>query len=128
MSVSSQREMKTGPLTEIPHPPQRRRIFDELKNWSAPFSRRNLLLAAVSAATAINDGPATAAPEMKISANAVGYQDHPNGDKQCSECVHFLPPSSCKIVEGTISPHGYCRIFARRQSAAGCGTMARATA
>jgi hypothetical protein len=65
--------------------------------------------------------PATVAAEMKISANAVGYQDHPNGDKQCSECVHFLPPSSCKIVEGTIGPHGYCRIFARRRSAAARG-------
>ena len=85
-----------------------------------PFSRRRLLLAAgaaVGAATAVSSDRTTAA-ELKISAGAVGYQDHPNGDKQCSECVHFLPPSSCKIVEGTISPHGYCRIFSPRQSAA----------
>ena len=95
-------------------------MLDELMNWPALFSRRHIPLAAVaaiSAATAVNNDPGSAA-EMKISANAVGYQDHPNGDKQCSECVHFLPPSSCKMVEGTISPHGYCRIFARRQSAA----------
>jgi hypothetical protein len=96
-------------------------VVDALKNWPALFSRRHIPLAALAAigvATAVNSGSATAAEEMKISANAVGYQDHPKGDKQCSECVHFLPPSSCKIVEGTISPHGYCRIFARRQSAA----------
>jgi hypothetical protein len=94
--------------------------MEEMRNWSAPLSRRCLLLAAgaaVGAATAVSNDPTTAA-ELKISAAAVGYQDHPNGDKQCSECVHFLPPSSCKIVEGTISPHGYCRIFAPRQSAA----------
>ena len=94
--------------------------MDELNNWSAPCSRRRLLLAAgavVSAATVVNNDPSPAA-DIKISASAVGYQNYPNGDKQCSECVHFLPPSGCKIVEGTISPHGYCRIFARRQSAA----------
>jgi hypothetical protein len=102
-------------------------MLDELKNWFAPFSRRDLLLATVSAATAVNNGPAAAAAEMKISANAVGYQDHPNGDKQCSKCVHFLPPSSCKMVEGTISPQGYCRIFARRQSAAARGGVSAST-
>jgi hypothetical protein len=95
-------------------------MMDQLWNWSTPFSRRRLLLAAgaaVGAATVVNNHP-TIAAEIKISASAVGYQDHPNGDKQCSQCVHFLPPSSCKMVEGTISPHGYCRIFAPRQSAA----------
>ena len=106
-------------------------MLGELKNWyRTPFSRRHIPLAAVaaiSAATAVNNCPAAAAAEMKISANAVGYQDHPNGDKQCSECVHFVPPSSCKIVEGTISPHGYCRIFARRQSAAARGGVSAST-
>jgi hypothetical protein len=94
--------------------------MEEMRNWSAPFSRRRLLLvarAAVGAATVVNNDPTTAA-EIKISASAAGYQDHPNGDKQCSECARFLPPNSCKIVEGTISPHGYCRLFGPRQSAA----------
>jgi len=95
-------------------------MLDQLKEHPVLFSRRHMVLTAVAAmgaATAVNDSTA-AAGEMKISMNAVGYQDHPNGDKQCSVCEHFLPPSSCKIVEGTISPRGYCRIFAPRQSAA----------
>jgi hypothetical protein len=105
-------------------------MLDELQEQPVLFSRRHMVLAAAAAmgaATAVNNDSAAAAGEMKISANAVGYQDHPNGDKQCSQCVHFLPPSSCKIVEGTISPHGYCRIFTRRQSAAGRGGASAST-
>jgi hypothetical protein len=52
---------------------------------------------------------ATAAP--KISKSAVAYQDHPDGDKRCGKCAQFQPPSACKIVDGTVSPEGYCRFF-----------------
>jgi hypothetical protein len=93
----------------------------ELPSRPAPCSRRSLLLAAGAAAAAAATGvaaPAEAVAAMKISEAAVAYQDHPNGDKECSKCLQFLPPSSCRMVDGTISPHGYCRIFALRQSAA----------
>jgi hypothetical protein len=89
--------------------------------WSTPCSRRCLLLGAMAAVTtmsAVGTDPATATAAIKISESAVGYQDHPNGDKQCSKCAQFLPPSSCRMVDGTISPQGYCRIFVPRQSAA----------
>lgn len=90
-----------------------------LNNLSPPCSRRRLILGAVaaaSAATAIAD-PRTAAAAIKISESAVGYQDHPNGDRQCSKCAQFQSPSSCKMVDGTISPQGYCRIFMPLRSA-----------
>jgi hypothetical protein len=86
----------------------------ELNNRSAPCSRRCLLLgavAAVSAVTVVDTDPSTAVAALKISQAAVGYQDHPNGDKECRKCVEFQPPSSCKMVDGTINPQGYCRIF-----------------
>ena len=93
-------------------------MSDKLKSWSTPCSRRYLLLDAAAAVMAVvAAGTDRAAAALKISQSAVGYQDHPNGDKYCSECVHFLPPSSCNMVDGTISPQGYCRIFAPRQSA-----------
>jgi hypothetical protein len=41
----------------------------------------------------------------------VAYQDHPDGDKRCDKCEQFQPPSACKMVDGTISPQGSCRIF-----------------
>jgi hypothetical protein len=93
-------------------------MSSKLEIWSAVYCRRRLLLsaaAAAGAATAGGIGSAEAA--LKVSASAAGYQDNPNGDKQCSKCVHFLPPSSGKMVDGTISPQGYCRLFSPRQSA-----------
>src|ERR1700759_5863432 len=86
----------------------------ELKNRSALCSRRCLLLgavAAVSTGVCVGADPTSAIAVMKISEAAVAYQDHPNGEKQCSKCVQFQPPHSCKMVDGTISPQGYCRIF-----------------
>ena len=97
-------------------------MSDKPKRWSTPCSRRSLLLDAAVAVTAVTATAAALAASasnilLKISQSAVGYQDHPNGEKRCSECVHFLPPSSCNRVDGMISPQGYCRIFASRQSA-----------
>jgi hypothetical protein len=45
---------------------------------------------------------------QKASKASMQYQDKPNGDKQCSNCAQFIPTNSCQIVEGTISPQGYC--------------------
>jgi hypothetical protein len=86
----------------------------ELINRSVPCSRRHLLLgavAAVSAVTVVGTDPNTAVAVVKISEAAVGYQNHPNGDKECSRCMQFQPPNSCKMVDGAINPQGYCRIF-----------------
>jgi hypothetical protein len=93
-------------------------MSNKLNIWPTVYCRRRLLLsaaAAVGAATAGGIGSAEAA--LKVSASAAGYQDHPNGDQQCSKCAHFLPPSTCKMVDGAISPNGYCRLFSSRQSA-----------
>ena len=83
----------------------------EPEHGSARFSRRSLLLSAVGAigVLAATLNPALAQP--KISKVAVNYQDHPDGDKRCDKCIQFQPPDTCKVVEGTISPQGSCRIF-----------------
>jgi hypothetical protein len=85
----------------------------------AALTRRSIVQAAIgvvgaAAAIAADRGPAVAAPT--ISKAAVAYQDQPEGDKECDKCVQFVAPSSCKVVEGTISPHGCCRIFMARSS------------
>jgi len=87
---------------------------DEPRSWPALLSRRSLLQSAAAAAGAetilgATPNPAAAAP--KISQKAVAYQDHPDGDKRCDKCVQFQPPNACKVVDGTISPQGSCRIF-----------------
>ena len=89
-------------------------MSDEPEHASARLSRRSLLRGAVGAAgvLAATLNPALAQP--KISKVAVNYQDHPDGDKRCDKCVQFQPPDGCKVVEGTISAQGSCRIFMLR--------------
>jgi hypothetical protein len=87
---------------------------DEPKSWPPPLSRRSLLQGAVAVAgaeTIITASPNFAAAAPKISQKAVNYQDHPDGDKRCDKCVQFQQPNACKVVDGTISPQGSCRIF-----------------
>jgi hypothetical protein len=71
----------------------------------------------VTAAAALSIKAAVGSATIKISKEAVAYQDHPDGDKRCGKCVQFMTPDSCKMVDGRISPQGYCRIFALREAA-----------
>lgn len=78
------------------------------------FSRRRLLRRALGfagAATILGSTAGRATAQVKISQKAVAYQPQPNGDKRCDKCLQFQPPSACKIVEGTISPQGWCKVF-----------------
>jgi hypothetical protein len=82
--------------------------------WSGLISRRSLLQRTASATGAVvilNAPPNAAIAAPKISKAAVAYQDHPDGDKRCDKCVQFQAPEACKMVEGSISPQGSCRIF-----------------
>jgi len=85
------------------------------------LSRRALLHHAVRTAgvTAIFcGGPHRADAAIKISKAAVAYQDQPDGDKKCGKCAQFEPPAACKLVDGAISPQGFCRLFAPNRQAA----------
>jgi hypothetical protein len=55
--------------------------------------------------------------QAKAAKSAVQYQDMPKDGKDCDDCIQFIPgateaaPGTCKIVEGSISPHGHCLAF-----------------
>jgi hypothetical protein len=66
---------------------------------------------ALGAAPILYAPPNAASAAIKISQKAVAYQDHPEGDKRCEKCAQFQAPNGCKMVDGTINPQGYCRIF-----------------
>ncbi|MEO6835812.1 MAG: high-potential iron-sulfur protein [Candidatus Tumulicola sp.] len=57
---------------------------------------------------------AASADASKSSQAAMQYQATPKDGKHCSGCNFFIPGDSatangtCKIVDGTISPTGYC--------------------
>jgi hypothetical protein len=74
--------------------------------------RAALLTAAVLAVRVIPTKEARA--QAKASKEGMQYQDKPNADKQCSNCRSFLPPNSCSIVEGTVTPSGYCVAWAKK--------------
>ena len=48
----------------------------------------------------------------KIAPPTVQYQETPKNGQKCMDCMHFLPETNeCKLVAGTISPEGWCRLF-----------------
>jgi hypothetical protein len=76
-------------------------------------ARRRLIKGAVAgaaglAAAAIS--PARAAEKM--TQREAEYQDTPRDIRMCATCSLFEAPRSCKIVEGDISPNGWCKAFA----------------
>lgn len=70
---------------------------------------------AIAAGLMFESQPARAAKASKAVAM---YQDKPHGQQQCDGCVHFVPGATptangtCKVVEGSISPKGWCVLFA----------------
>jgi hypothetical protein len=76
----------------------------------AKTSRRQLLLAGVGLAVAITPGHAGA--QQKMAQKLVQYQQKPKGAQECDQCLHWVPPDSCKMVEGKINPKGWCALFA----------------
>ena len=48
----------------------------------------------------------------KYAKNIIQYQETPKNGQKCKDCMHFLPKTNeCTLVEGTISPDGWCRLF-----------------
>jgi hypothetical protein len=77
-----------------------------------------LTIAAGAAGTSIGAamivGAPTPALAAKVSQQVVKYQDTPKGEQHCDNCMHFEAPSSCKSVDGTVSPQGWCMIYAKK--------------
>jgi len=82
------------------------------------ISRRRVLTVAVGAAGAATGAAiiGTTPAYAKASQKAVKYQDTPKGDQACENCALFEAPSSCKTVDGTISPQGWCMVYAKKPS------------
>jgi hypothetical protein len=56
--------------------------------------------------------PAAPAAQAKVSQASVQYQAQPKDGKKCADCMHFIAESNtCKLVEGNISPDGWCAIW-----------------
>lgn len=102
------------------------------------ISRRTWLkgMALLSAAVGVPLLLASTAAEAKASKAAVHYRDYPSGMRMCQNCKFFISAGggrsgmmgcpmmgggrrhgmmgagACQVVEGSISPMGYCDLYA----------------
>jgi hypothetical protein len=86
-----------------------------------PFdiSRRRLLRGAgfaFGAASLVGAGlsAAPAAAANKFPQAQAKYQTTPKGPQHCSNCTQFQPPASCQVVDGKISPNGWCLLYTHK--------------
>ena len=75
------------------------------------MQRRDLLSILISAGLYAATPTRTGAAE-KMSKQEAEYQDSPKEIRMCATCTFFEPPRFCKVVEGDISPSGWCKAFA----------------
>lgn len=56
----------------------------------------------------------------KVAKASMQYQDTPKGDAKCSGCVQYIPgktakaKGTCKVVDGAISPNGWCLAYSAK--------------
>jgi hypothetical protein len=82
-----------------------RRISRRVVLASAAFS-----LGATAATTVLSP----AAAQEKMSQADAKYQGTPKDNQRCDGCMLFQPPNACKVVQGEISPSGWCQLFVKQ--------------
>jgi High potential iron-sulfur protein len=77
-------------------------------------SKRNFLRLALAGMIGWLTSPKPSLAETieKMSKQQAEYQDSPKGIQMCATCTLFDEPHACKIVEGDISPNGWCKAYA----------------
>jgi hypothetical protein len=75
--------------------------------------RRDFIPVLIGAATGFNlAAPAKTHAAEKMSKQEAEYRDSPKDIRMCATCTLFEAPHACKVVEGDISPSGWCKAFA----------------
>lgn len=93
--------------------------MDEMHDSKMDPSRRALLqkgAVALGAVTVLGltGSAASAQIAKKADQKVAGYQSSPNGGNSCANCRQFIAPSSCKVVDGTVSGNGWCKLYAKK--------------
>ena len=71
--------------------------------------------AAPASSPATRADSAAPAATGKVSQASVQYQAQPQGEQKCDGCLHFIAESNtCKLVDGRISPEGWCSLWAKK--------------
>ena len=73
---------------------------------------RPTFVAAAMAATPFKTASAGRAATKALQP-AARYQLMSKDAEECDACAHFAAPGACKIVDGDISPKGWCRLWTK---------------
>lgn len=94
-------------MTRNTFDPSRRRLF-----------RQGVALAGGVVVAGLMSKTNVSAQSTKVAQAVAKYQSTPKGGQQCDGCLQFIPgktasaDGTCKIVEGSIAPKGWCMFFA----------------
>jgi hypothetical protein len=79
----------------------------------ARITDRRRLIGAAGAAMMVAMARSLGAPlQAKVSKREAQYQDEPRDIRMCATCTLFEAPRACKVVQGDVSPKGWCKFFA----------------
>ena len=84
---------------------------------STHVSRRNVLRSSaltMGGALVLATAMTAERAEAKMAQKAAGYQATPKDGQSCGSCALFVAPASCKLVDGEVSPSGYCRFYVKK--------------
>jgi hypothetical protein len=83
----------------------------------APISRRVLFRNAAATLGGLAVLISTGVPaEAKMTQQAAKYQPTPKNGQSCATCALFNAPASCNLIDGEISPTGWCNFYAKKAS------------
>jgi len=85
-------------------------------NDNKDISRRTVVrgVATLTGLAAASLEARDAAAQGKLAQTVAKYQGSPKNGQECSTCVNFVAPASCRIIASPISPHGWCQFYAKK--------------
>jgi hypothetical protein len=78
----------------------------------AALSRRSVLHLAIAGGGVLLAGTVATPAAAKIAQKSAHYQGMPKGKARCDNCRQWQAPAACKVVDGAISPAGWCMLYA----------------
>jgi High potential iron-sulfur protein len=82
------------------------------------LSRRTMVLRAVIGTAGLVASFAqlrnAQAAKFPQTSPVVAYQPSPKDGHQCDNCMLFQAPESCQVVDGKVSPSGWCKLWAKK--------------
>ena len=103
------------------HVPQRRSVLRgalavscTLMLWACKAKQEESPTSTPASPPSTSKTPPGQAESRKSSQAQAQYQGHPKGDQKCGNCLNFVAGSNtCKVVEGSVSPNGWCMLWVK---------------